>query len=265
VSSLYTGNPAGGAWTPAIQITEPSDTTDLINAASVNTALSHLADVVAFLQQQAAQLGGSNTFAAAQNFSALLTLTNNISLTAAVAQSILKTAAGGLTFGTAAGGGDLTLSANGTALLKLLASGSMDAQGKVLGNLATPGAGGDAATKGYVDGKFPALAWTALTITAPHSAGVGYDAPAYFKDAAGIVHLRGSVTLGSGSSGSQICAIPSGVRPLVAAGRSWLCAKYGSNVGIALLLGSGDALLAAAANSNGEVLYLDAISYPAER
>ncbi len=212
MSSTYNSNPASGAWSPALSITEPADG-DLANVASVNMALSKLADFIAFLQANAGQKGGANTWTQAQTIQALLSLTNNLAFSAAVAQTLLKTAAGGLTVGTAAGGGDLTLSANGVALLKLLASGSMDAQGKVLGNLGAPAVAGDALSK-------VALSWATMASgSANWTAGPGHVAPAYWKDAAGIVHLRGHLTCNTGYSTSLVTvaaagALPAGCRPL---------------------------------------------------
>jgi hypothetical protein len=222
MSSLYTGNPAGGARSPAIQITGPADL-DPLNAASVNAlALSKLADYVAWLQAHAAVLDQANTL------SALLSLANDVNLTAAVAQAILKTAAGGLTFGTAAGGGDLTLSANGVALLKLLASGSLDAQGKALGNLGvvtaaagvtglpTPSAATDATSKVYVDGKFLNTAWAAMPFNAANwTNGAGAAAVYYCRDAAGNVRFRGRLTSAGTASVwlNNSSPLPTGFRP----------------------------------------------------
>lgn len=49
MSTIYNGNPANGAQTPAIQIQRPSDG-DAANVESVNTALQKLADYVAWIQ-----------------------------------------------------------------------------------------------------------------------------------------------------------------------------------------------------------------------
>lgn len=213
MSTVYNGNPAGGAWTPAISITEPADT-DNLNVASVNPAFSKLADYIAKLQAEAAQLGGANTFTAAAVFQALVSFTGNVAFSAAVAQTLLKTAAGGFTVGTAAGGGDLTLSANGTPLLKLLSSGSLDAQGKVLANLATPAAAADAATKGYVDGKFPSIAWTAPTMGSGFSSGAAGQAVGFFRDTFGIVHFKGQATCtGSFNDITAQTPPPAGLKP----------------------------------------------------
>ena len=46
MSTPYQGNPANGAWTPAITVTEPSDG-DTANVASVTVDMSKVADYMA--------------------------------------------------------------------------------------------------------------------------------------------------------------------------------------------------------------------------
>lgn len=157
----------------------------------------------------------------------------DILLSDSMTQQIIKTAGGGLALGTDASGGDVSLQAGGATILKLLAAGSMNAQGKILANLATPAAAGDAATKGYVDGRFPACSWTALpTPDASWTAGTGGSAPSYWKDAAGIVHLKGTITAGASSSNMPFAngALPVGCRP--ATGHSpYFALAGGTNMG----------------------------------
>lgn len=264
--TLLTGNPASGAWSPAASATCPADG-DLANAASFNTPYQALLNAVAFLQAQAAQKNGSNTWPQAQTLQALLSLTaagNALALTAAVAQSILKTAAGGLTVGTAAGGGDLTLSANGVALLKALASGSLDAQGKILGNLATPAAAADAATKAYVDARFPSLAWSqsGLFANAYFTWGTAAAAPGYWKDSAGVVHLKGALTAATGPSTSLFTGAmlpgyqPAGYRRFVIHSTNGPTRLAISNTGS---LGLEDNSVV------GHAYYLDGVSFVAEQ
>lgn len=57
--SSHNGNPANGSWLPAISVTEPADG-DAVTAASVNTAITKLADYVAFFQANSARVNPLN-------------------------------------------------------------------------------------------------------------------------------------------------------------------------------------------------------------
>jgi hypothetical protein len=208
MTTSYTGNPANGARTPALAVDVCVDG-DAANGANLSGAEKKIADYVAWLQAHAAIFDAANTFTAAQVIQALLSLTNNLAFSAAVAQTLLKTAAGGLTVGTAASGGDLTLSANGVALLKLLATGSLDAQAKILGNLATPVAAADAATKGWVEG----IAAGAIGVVSAGSAWVvdGY----HLARNGNAVVVDFEATAGAGASWSAVATLQSGFRPPV--------------------------------------------------
>lgn len=54
-------------------------------------------------------------------------------------------------------------------------------------------------------------AWAPLTLAAPFTA--GSPTPAYRMDAAGNVHLRGVVTVNTGTNGALVFTLPTGFRP----------------------------------------------------
>ncbi len=234
--TTITGNSATGHGNP-IAFSAPSSG-DAVASGAMDTALQALADLIALFQAQGARLDLANSFTqtalfqAAVTLQALLTLnTSGISLTAAVAQSILKTAAGGLAIGTGASGGDFSLQAGGATLLKLLAAGSMDAQGKTLTNLAVPASATDAARKDMGGTTLnnlgaPAAAADAMrygdsfaapTITAP-TLNSGWTpllsalAFSYWKDRVGVVHLKGGAIYATGG-GASVVTLPAGYRP----------------------------------------------------
>ncbi len=79
----------------------------------------------------------------------------------------------------------------------------------------TPVASGEAASKGYVDGKFPAISWTGPSLASGwiNGGGVGGNwNVGYWKDACGVVHIKGRAQWNSGSTSPF--ALPAGYRPL---------------------------------------------------
>jgi hypothetical protein len=90
-----------------------------------------------------------------------------------------------------------------------------DAAGRAA--VATPAAPGDIATMGYVDGKFPALAWTQPAL-GTNWIPAYYGTFSFWKDANGVVHLKGGFMPNAGAvGGSQVFAsqpvLPVGYRP----------------------------------------------------
>jgi len=136
---------------------------------------------------------------------------------------------------------------------------------------ADPAAAGDAATKGYVDGKFTTPGWTALpTPDASWTAGTGVNAPSYWKDAAGIVHLKGTITAGASASNLPFAngALPAGRRP--ASGRSpYFTVPGGTNMGplsVGLYVNASGGIGFGGGNGaigSGTLVALD-VSFPAE-
>jgi hypothetical protein len=138
-------------------------------------------------------------------------LKGNLALIDTIAQTILKTSAGGLKVGTGASGGDFELQAAGTTLLKLLASGSMDAQAKILANLGAPASATDAMRYGD---SFPTPAWIdgSGLLTANFNASGGWCS--YQKDRAGNVHLNVYLNvLVTTTAGATVLTLPAGFRP----------------------------------------------------
>lgn len=197
-----------------------------------------------------------HTWTAAQTLQALLSLGGDVNLTAAVAQYILKTAAGGFGIGTAAGGGDFDLAANGVILLRLLgATPGINAMGTVVGNLGAPVAVGDALSKTPVS-------WTALTIdpAAWGNGGGGNSAGAY-KDPAGIVHLRGALTA-TATPSSTITTLPVGMRPL--ASRVMNAVDYSAQVALPVIVSNTGLVFTFNPITTLHQLWLEGVSFPAE-
>jgi hypothetical protein len=102
MSTNYNGNSGGGSWGAAFAITEPADL-DTLNVASVNTALSKLADQMEFIRQNAGRKGESNTWVLAQTFSALASFVAGLQATGAGAGPGVA-GTGGATAGTGVAG-----------------------------------------------------------------------------------------------------------------------------------------------------------------
>src|SRR6266542_3349524 len=242
MSTLYTGVAASGARSPAIQIQEPADT-DAANVASVNTALTKIANYIAYLQAHAALFDDTNTFSAAQTIAALLTLsTSNVSLTAGALQSILKGGTGKLQVGTSQAS-DLELIVGNVVKLAILAAGGIDAKTQKIINVVDPAAAQDAATKNYVDGiQFAAPTIIGATLNGSWTGTVGY-----WKDRSGVVHLLGPAVWGAGT---LIFTLPAGFRPAAIrnlAVAAWSGSAYAPNLiqiqsnGTVSVLGAGSA------------------------
>jgi hypothetical protein len=86
-----------------------------------------------------------------------------------------------------------------------------DAAGRAA--FASPAAAQDAATKGYVDAFFPAKAWTALTVAANWTPFSGGLVPGYWLDSAGVVHIRGYATAGTGAPALVLTGLPTELKP----------------------------------------------------
>ncbi len=137
----------------------------------------------------------------------------------------------------------------------------------------TPVASGEAASKGYVDGKFPAPSWTNFTLnTSAWTGGTGAFAPAYWKDSFGVVHLKGYAIATVSPGGTLVPigagALPIGSRPLgdrVVASTSWRSGAARS-VGIHMTASDGSISVdQTTAHLSGDVLYLDGVTFVAEQ
>lgn len=138
-----------------------------------------------------------------------------------------------------------------------------DAAGRA--QFASPSAAADAATKEYVDGKFPAAGWTVLTPVSPHTAGAGTAAPAFWKDSGGVVHLKGIIIAGDNAQ-FQLISLPAGCWPLAA--RYFSIAKGASSVYVpqAVVVGAtGMVTNLGATQAVSDNLVLDGISFVAEQ
>lgn len=85
----YNGSLTGIAARQQVTISEPAGT-DVRNSASVRTPLEQLANLLQYLMQRAGLIDQVQTWTEAQTLQALLTLANNIAMTAAAPQSIDK-------------------------------------------------------------------------------------------------------------------------------------------------------------------------------
>jgi len=131
---------------------------------------------------------------------------------------------------------------------------------------------GDNAGMAYTNAKFPALAWTGLTFSSPWGNANASNPFGYWKDAAGVVHLRGAVIPSSSTSDATpwTDALPLGYRPAwprpLLVGRS---TESGFLAPIYLNVNSNGILslhrLDAGQFASTEAIILDGISFVAEQ
>jgi hypothetical protein len=112
---------------------------------------------------------------------------------------------------------------------------------------------------------FPAASVTTLTPETNIAAANGLG---YWKDPAGIVHLKGKMTNNTGGTATTLVAstpIAAGFRPTST--RQFPCASDTSTV-FTIVVGTGGAITASAVGAafiNGSVVYVDGINYLAEQ
>ena len=212
-------------------------------------------------------LTGTLTVSGAATLQSTLAVTSTLTSGAITAPSLTAAAGSDVTLA-APSGQSAHLSANGgTVGFSVLTGGTNDNKSRRLVNVADPSSAQDAATKAYVDGKFPALSWTALTPTANWTAGAGASAPGYWKDAAGVVHLKGYVTAGAGASNTPFAAasLPAGCRP--AGNRHFAAVDYTAGAALHMSVGSDGSVVFGTGLSpvEGHIYAFDAISFVAEQ
>jgi hypothetical protein len=241
--------------TTAPTLSAPADG-DVGSATSIQSPLQALLNDVAWLRTHLAQVDVSNTFPQAQTLQALLTLMNGIALNANAPQAITKGGTGVLTIATSGAG--IFFSIGGSSVWSIDVNGNLHGYGGTIVGLPTPTNPGDAATKGYVDGKFP----TPAPILASMNTNWG-PGPYYWKDPVGMVHVLGSTTPNTGAS-SVMFTLPAGFCP--AATRTFPVVDGSTQTPlVAQVTAAGLVQLYGAAPVNGHTYYLDSISFLAQQ
>lgn len=116
---------------------------------------------------------------------------------------------------------------------------------------------------------FTPTAWTTATLTSPWTAytTTGYPpAPAYSRDSAGVVRVRGLVTSGT-TGGSAILTLPAGYRPAFKTtlqGAAYNGTAWGVAYPVLEVAGTGVITIVAPAPSSSWVVGLDNIMFLAE-
>jgi hypothetical protein len=197
MSTTYSGNPASGAQSPAIQITRPSDG-DALNAASINATLQKIADYIAFLQAHVALIDVGQSFTAAQAF------LDAIQLSKSGDQSIFKYGSGALEIGTLINS-DLGFKTNGVTRAVLRAS-----DGRI-GSLADPVQNQDADTMAARNAAITAGFNISTAAITPGSNWSG--AQSIVKKSGRTVTVIISAMGGVGASWGSVANVPAGFRP----------------------------------------------------
>lgn len=141
----YNGDLTGITPHETANITEPVGT-DVRNAASVQTPLRRLTNLLQYLMQKAGLLDQANTWLAPQSISS-----GNLLLTSSVSQAVYKQGTGGLYLGTDTGNSaDVVIQRNGTTVAAF-GSAALDNASRRIINVADPAAAQDADTRAARD------------------------------------------------------------------------------------------------------------------
>lgn len=142
-------------------------------------------------------------------------------------------------------------------------TGGLDVSGAVtIYGLSNPIASDQAASKGYVDSKFPAPAWTAPTLGAGWSDGSLGANVGYWKDSAGVVYLKGQPQAGS-SPAAYLFTLPAGFRP--AGTRSFSVYASGETAPRGISITAAGMVNVSTTPTVGAVYGLDSIRFVAEQ